>query len=440
MSAQTAALKGRKIVLGVTGSIAAYKACALCRLLIKAGAEVQVVMTEGAAKLVAPHTFMALSGHPVATDIFKDADKIGHIALSRGADLAVVAPATANTIAKLRNGMADNMLTAGLLAAQCPVVIAPAMNVNMYRNPATQENLQVLSGRGFYIMKPGEGDLACGVRAEGRMPEPEEFVSFIIGILQGGAAPERIGYDPREALPSPQAPLEIGQTRLLPGASGAGLKVVITAGPTVEALDPVRFLTNRSSGKMGFALAEAARARGAKVTLISGPVALPSPAGITRVDVRSALEMLQAVENSLDGCDVFIGCAAVADYRADHIASEKISKRDHGDELTIKFVRNPDIVATVGKLEHGRPFTVGFAAETENGEAHAKAKLASKNLDLIAMNYVKGGDQGFQSDCNELFVYDRDGLEAHLPLQSKQVLAGELADLIFTKYRNAKKD
>ena len=431
-------LKNKKIILGITGSIAAYKACVLCRLLIKNGADVQVVMTPSACKLVGRDTLAALSGHPVPCDIFEDAGKIGHIAISKDADIAVVAPATAQTIAKLAHGFADNMLTAGLLAATCPIAIAPAMNVNMFRNQATQENLRILSRRGYYVMRPASGSLACGDTGEGRMPEPEDIMGFILSILNGSHA-QRIGFEGREALPSPKSPAELGQTRLLPRASGAGLKVIVTAGPTAEAIDPVRFITNRSSGRMGYAIAKAARERGASVVLISGPTALEAPEGVTRINVRSALDMLQAVEDNLAGCSVFIGCAAVSDYRCENIADQKISGREKGQTMTLKLVKNPDIAATVGKLEHGRPFTVGFAAETINGEEHAKAKLEEKNLDMIAMNYVNSTTQGFGSGSNELFVYDRDGLAAHLPLQSKQALAGELCDMIFTKAAGVEK-
>ncbi len=428
-------LKNRKIILGITGSIAAYKACTLCRMLVKQGAEVHVVMTSSSCKLVAPATLEALSGHPVPVDIFEDADKIGHIALAGHADLAVIAPASANTIAKMAAGFADNMLTAAVLACTCKTVVVPAMNTHMLHNPATVENIETLKRRGMLIMQPATGDLACGVNADGRMPEPGEILNYIIKILNSNVSPEGITYVPQDLLPTPERPAMLTQTKLLGKASGAGLKVVITAGPTVEDLDPVRFITNRSSGKMGFALGAAAKALGAQVVLIAGPVKLDTPNGITRINVRSALEMLHAVEDNLKECDVFIGCAAVADYRADHIETQKISKRDHRDGLTIKLVRNPDIVATVGKLENNRPFTVGFAAETENGEEHAQRKLADKNLDLIALNYVQHRDIGFDSDQNELMVFDRDGIAARYGVQDKNVLAASFCDLIFERVK-----
>lgn len=305
----------------------------------------------------------------------------------------------------------------------------------MLHNPATVENIETLKRRGMLIMQPATGDLACGVNADGRMPEPGEILNYIIKILNSNVSPEGITYVPQDLLPTPERPAMLTQTKLLGKASGAGLKVVITAGPTVEDLDPVRFITNRSSGKMGFALGAAAKALGAQVVLIAGPVKLDTPNGITRINVRSALEMLHAVEDNLQECDVFIGCAAVADYRADHIETQKISKRDHRDGLTIKLVRNPDIVATVGKLENNRPFTVGFAAETENGEEHAQRKLADKNLDLIALNYVQHRDIGFDSDQNELMVFDRDGIAARYGVQDKNVLAASFCDLIFERVK-----
>lgn len=423
-------IKGRKIILGITGSIAAYKACSLCRLLIKAGADVHVLMTESACKLVGPASLEALSGHSVGIDIFNTPDKISHISVVNKADLMVIAPASANTIAKLSSGLADNMLTAATLACTCKILVAPAMNTNMFHNQATTENLQTLSRRGMIIMQPGNGDLACGVKADGRMPEPEEIFSLIVSLLNQNIS-EQIGYSADEMLPPPSDPLQLSATKLLPKASGAGLRVIVTAGPTVEDLDPVRFISNKSSGKMGFAIANAARKRGAEVTLITGPVNLETPFGVKRINVRSAVDMLQAVEKEIDGSQIFISCAAVADFRAEKIASQKISKRSDEEYLTLKLVKNPDIVSIIGHLEKNRPFTVGFAAETQNGEEHATAKLTRKNLDLIALNYVQHSSQGFDSDLNELRIYDRDGEVAHFPVQNKKILADELMNLIF---------
>ncbi|MBO5566912.1 MAG: bifunctional phosphopantothenoylcysteine decarboxylase/phosphopantothenate--cysteine ligase CoaBC [Succinivibrio sp.] len=427
MSAQ---LTNRNILLGITGGIAAYKSCTLCRLLIKNGANVRVVMTPSATKFVSTTTFAALSGAPVAVDTFDKADSISHIALANDIDLMVVAPATANTIAKFAQGLADNMLTNAFIATTAPVLIAPAMNVNMYRNLATQANLNTLRQRGIYIIEPDSGDLACGTKGEGRMPEPEDIYNYIVRLLSRNL--QRLNYANNSILPKPEAPLELGQSKLLPKADGASLKVLITAGPTVEAIDPVRFISNRSSGKMAFALAEAAKAHGAEVVIVSGPVDRETPAGVRRINVQTANEMLQAVENEIGKIDIAIGCAAVADYKVANSADKKITKEDSGDELTLKLVRNPDIIATVGKLEVNRPYTVGFAAETNDGEEHARNKLNKKNLDLIVLNNVLQKGIGFGSDDNEVSVYDRDGLVAHLDLQPKRAIADKLIELIFT--------
>lgn len=419
-------LQNRNIILGVSGGIAAYKACALCRLLVTHGAKVKVVMTKAATQLVTPATFAALSGEKVHADLFDSPEEISHITLGAHADLLVIAPSTANTIAKLAAGLADDMLSATALAAACPIVVVPAMNTRMYHNAATQDNIATLIRRGIYVLKPAQGDLACGEEGEGRMPEPEDIFEFICALL----GHPRLGYDGRTLLPPPTAPLEIGQTKLLPRAFGAGSKILITAGPTVEALDPVRFLSNRSSGKMGYALAAAARERGAEVVLISGPVAELTPPGVTRVDVKTAQEMLQAVESYLPGTQIVIGCAAVSDYRAAQISSEKISKGSE-DELTLHLIKNPDIIAAVGRRESERPYTVGFAAETQFGPEHARLKLEQKHLDLIVLNDVSAEDSGIESDFNEVTVFDAQGEVAHLSKQSKRVIADQLIELIF---------
>ncbi|MBO6258257.1 MAG: bifunctional phosphopantothenoylcysteine decarboxylase/phosphopantothenate--cysteine ligase CoaBC [Succinivibrio sp.] len=431
----TAKLKDRSIVLAVTGGIAAYKACTLCRLLVKEGAQVKVLMTENATKLVTAQTFAALSGNPVGVDLFAEPEKIAHIAAAASADLVVVAPATANTIAKICSGMADNIVTSSILASTAPIVLAPAMNSHMYENLATQENLATLRRRGYFIMSPGEGELACRTSGAGRMPEPEDILDFICRLLNSGHF-ARIGYETNTMLEAPEKPLELGQTRLLPKADGAGLRFVITAGPTAEAIDPVRIITNRSSGKMGYALARVARAHGAEVILISGPVSLPTPAGVKRIDVTTATQMLQAVENEISKADVFIGCAAVSDYRPERMSPNKITKEEEGDNLVIRLVKNPDIIATVGRLDHNRPFTVGFAAETNDGKEHAKAKLLRKNLDLIVLNDVSKPDIGLESDENEVSVFDKEGEIAHLPRNSKLVIAENLISLILHEVRN----
>ncbi len=423
-------LQGRKIVLGVTGGIAAYKACTICRLLIKMGADVQVVMTPSATKLVGAATFEALSGKPVGIDIFSETRKISHISVVKNADLYVIAPATANTIAKFASGIADNLLTGAFLAATCPILVAPAMNVNMYRNIATQDNIKTLLSRGIYVLTPDVGELACGVNAEGRLPEPEEICEYICSLLN-----DRIAFQENKILPKPKKPLELGQTKLLPKANACGINVLITAGPTVEDLDPVRFISNRSSGKMGYALAKAWKDSGANVTLISGPVNLPVPSGIRRVDVRSTGQMLTAVDSLVSNHDIFIGCAAVADYRAASISKDKIKKQDNVDELTLKLVKNPDIIATVGNRSKDRPFTVGFAAETSHTEENARRKLNSKNLDLIILNDVSKPQIGFDSNENEVTIFDKEGKVAHFEHQPKALLAEALVDLIVNAYK-----
>lgn len=427
-----AKLQGRKILLGVSGGIAAYKACTLCRLLVKLGASVHVIMTPAATKLVGKTTFEALSGHPVGVDIFSEANRISHISLARDADLMVIAPATANTIAKITSGLADNLLSATFLAATCPILVAPAMNVNMYRNKATQANLKTLKDRGIYVINPGVGDLACGVSAEGRLPEPEEICDVICSILS-----DRITFKEDPLLPKPQPPLGLVQTKLLPAADGAGLKILITAGPTVEDLDPVRFISNRSSGKMGYALAEACKATGAEVTLISGPVNLQAPAGIKCIKVRSAQQMLTAVDSEVAGQNIFIGAAAVADYRSEQIAADKIKKQNDVDKLCLHLIKNPDIIASVGMREINRPFTVGFAAETSNLEKNAQDKLIRKHLDLIVLNNVASSKVGFDSNDNEVTVFDKDGKIAYFAKESKTVIAQRLVSLIIQIYKTS---
>ncbi|MDY5733417.1 MAG: bifunctional phosphopantothenoylcysteine decarboxylase/phosphopantothenate--cysteine ligase CoaBC [Succinivibrio sp.] len=432
-------LKNRKIILGVTGGIAAYKSCTLCRLLIKAGADVYVCMTPAATKLVGKDTFEALTGHKVAIDIFDEAKDISHVGLAKDADLFLVAPATANTIANIAGGFADNMLTATLLASTCPVVVAPAMNTNMYNNIATQTNLSTLVNRGIYVLTPNEGELACGIVGTGRMKEPEEIFSDVCSILSNRIA--YINHHPQlgleqEKLPAPQKPLELTQTRLLPKSLGVGLKVIITAGPTEEQIDPVRYISNNSSGKMGYALAQVAAYLGADVTLISGPTNLQTPFGVKRIDVKSAVQMLHAVESYVTQADIMIGCAAVADYRVENPSPIKIKKKDDENSITLKLIKNPDIVATVGHRQSHRPFTVGFAAETNNFEQNAKDKLVKKNLDLIILNDVSNKSIGFNSDENEVKIFDRDGQLAHFDKQSKQVIAQLIMELIFKTVRN----
>ncbi|HSF79091.1 MAG TPA: bifunctional phosphopantothenoylcysteine decarboxylase/phosphopantothenate--cysteine ligase CoaBC [Steroidobacteraceae bacterium] len=367
-----------RILLGVTGGIAAYKSPDLVRRLRERGAEVQVVMTEGARQFVTPLTFQAVSGREVRDSLW-DANAeaaMGHIELARWADAVLIAPATAEFIAKLAQGRADDLLTTLCLATASPVSVAPAMNQQMWANAATQSNISTLRGRGVVVLGPGSGDQACGETGEGRMLEPEELAVAVLESLSGAR------------------PL-------------AGCKVVVTAGPTRERIDPVRFISNRSSGKMGYAVAQAAREAGAEVILVSGPVALAAPAGVTRVNVESAREMLAAVQSALEGADIYIGAAAIADYEPASVSAQKIKKSS--DTMTLSLVKAPDILASVAALER-RPFVVGFAAETQDVEQNARAKLEGKRLDMIAANRV-GDGIAFDQDENSLLLLWQGGRE-----------------------------
>jgi len=373
--------KAKRIVLGLTAGIAAYKAAELARLLAKQGVDVQVAMTEGACHFITPTTMQALSGKPVLTSQWDESGNgMAHINLSRTADAIVIAPATADFIAKLAHGIADDLLSTLCLARNCPLLIAPAMNRQMWENPATQRNIAQLKLDGVIIMGPDSGLQACGEEGLGRMLEAEELARTIIS-----------GFKPR----------------LL-----AGVNVLLTAGPTYEAIDAVRGITNRSSGKMGYAVAQAAQELGAEVTLISGPVALQAPQGVTLVRVESALQMFDAVKKQVGDCDIFIGVAAVADYRVAQASAQKIKKS--ADSLTLELVPNPDILAYVAALPQP-PFCVGFAAESENLEAYAAQKRAAKNLPLLAANLAQ---EAIGADDNELILFDDAG-EHLLPRADK---------------------
>lgn len=388
-------LLGKKILLGISGGIAAYKCPELIRQLKKQGAEVRVVLTQSARQFVTPLTLQAVSGHSVNHQLF-DAQaelSMSHIALAKWADLILIAPATANIIAKLTYGIADDLLTTLCLATDVPIAIAPAMNQQMYHAQITQENLTCLSAReNFIIWGPAQGEQACGDIGPGRMIEPADLVEHIKQFW-------------------------------ISTSIAKDLHIVLTAGPTQEAIDPVRYLTNYSSGKMGFALARAAIKFGAKVTLITGPVTLPTPNGVTRIDVISALEMQSVVMEHIANSDIFIGCAAVADYRPANIALQKIKKK--GDEMQLLLVKNPDIVASVANLAHDRPFVVGFAAETQDVEKYARQKLMDKNLDLICANDVSLPEQGFNTDSNAVTMYGKD-FQKTLPVMDKQILAEKI--------------
>ncbi|MDD4916032.1 MAG: bifunctional phosphopantothenoylcysteine decarboxylase/phosphopantothenate--cysteine ligase CoaBC [Methylococcales bacterium] len=386
----------KKILLGVCGGVAAYKSAELVRLLKKRGADVRVVMTGSALQFVTPLTFQALSGHPVHTTLLDAGQEqaMSHIHLARWADILVIAPVTANTLAKLANGLADDLLSTLYLAAECPVLIAPAMNQAMWRKAVTCENAARLQRHGVEFIGPEAGEQACGELGLGRMAEPETICARLLAGLQPGLL--------------------------------QGVRITITAGPTREPLDPVRFISNRSSGKMGYALALAAIDAGADVTLISGPVCLPAPAGSRLVMVETAQQMYDAVMAGIAQAEIFIGAAAVADYRPVQAQARKIKKGS--DAGSIELQKNPDIIASVASLL-SRPFTVGFAAETDDLEAYAIGKLRSKNLHMIAANRVGGMEGGFDSDRNALQVFWPDGRQT-LSMTDKPHLARQLLELI----------
>lgn len=395
-------LSGKKIVLGVSGGIAAYKTPELVRRLRERGAEVRVVMTEAAKAFITPLSLQAVSGNPVSDSLLDPAAEaaMGHIELGKWADLVILAPATADLIARITAGMANDLVSTICLATPSPVAVVPAMNQQMYRATATQHNLETLASRGLLIWGPDSGSQACGDVGPGRMLDP-------LTIVEMAAQHFSVIKDLQH------------------------LNVMITAGPTRERLDPVRYITNDSSGKMGYAIAAAAAARGANVTLISGPVSLPTPAWVKRVDVTTALEMEAAVQQHVQTQQIFVGCAAVADYRAATVADEKIKKQ--GDEITIKMIKNPDIVAGVAALLTHRPYVVGFAAETNNVEEYAQQKRLSKNLDLICANDVSQAGQGFNSENNALHLFWQDG-DKVLPLERKELLGHLLLNEIVTRY------
>ena len=395
-------LAGKKIVLGVSGGIAAYKAPELVRRLRERGADVRVAITEGGKAFITPLSLQAVSGYPVSDSLLDPAAEaaMGHIELGKWADLVILAPATADLIARVAAGMANDLVSTICLATPAPVAVVPAMNQQMYRNAATQHNLEMLASRGLFIWGPDSGSQACGDVGPGRMLDPLTIVDMAAAHF------------------SPVNDLQ-------------HLNIMVTAGPTREPLDPVRYITNHSSGKMGFAIAAAAAKRGANVTLVSGPVSLPTPPFVQRINVTTALEMEAAVQAHAQRQQIFIGCAAVADYRAETISDAKIKKQ--GDELTLKMVKNPDIVAGVAALKNHRPYVVGFAAETNNVEEYARQKRTRKNLDLICANDVSLSTQGFNSDSNALHLFWQDG-DKVLPLERKELLGQHLLDEIVTRY------
>jgi phosphopantothenoylcysteine decarboxylase/phosphopantothenate--cysteine ligase len=394
-------LSGKHILLGVTGGIAAYKSAELVRQLRALRARVRVVMTAGAQEFITPLTLQALSGNPVCSELLDpDAEAaMGHIELARWADVLLVAPATADFIARLQQGRADDLLTAVALACDAPVAVAPAMNRAMWENPATQANVATLKARGIHVFGPAQGEQACGEVGPGRLLEPDELVTALAGLFETGAL--------------------------------SGYRVLVTAGPTREAIDPVRYISNHSSGRMGFAVAQAASEAGAEVVLVAGPVSLETPERVTRIDVVSAGDMQHVVLDQVADCDIFIAVAAVADYRPDVVAPHKLKKS--AGQMTLTLTRNPDILAGVAALPQA-PFTVGFAAETDALEENARAKRVAKSVDMIAANRV-GEGAGFDAPDNALQVYWQGG-EQLLPLADKAKLARQLVALIAQRFHD----
>lgn len=388
-------LAGSKIVLGITGGIAAYKAAGLTRLLVKQGAAVKVIMTAHAREFITPLTLQTLSGQPVYSDMFApwQEDGLAHISLADYADILVIAPATANSIGKIAGGLADDLLTTTVMATKAPVLLCPAMNANMLAQASVQENIEKLAARGFYLLAPAYGELACKAAGAGRLPEIEDIVEEIETILTAKDL--------------------------------TGEKILVTAGPTREPLDPVRFITNYSSGKMGYALAIAAKRRGAEVTLVSGPSTLPMPRGVKCIGVSTAVEMRDAVLENYQQSTVVIKAAAVADYRPAVLAENKIKKRD--DTLLLKLERNPDIIAELGKNK-GKRILIGFAMESENLVENAASKMAKKNMDYIVANLVTKKGAGFQGDTNIVTIMGRDGVIEELPLLDKMQVADRILD------------
>ncbi len=391
-------LKGKHIILGITGSIAAYKAAVLCRLLVREGAEVRVVMTPLAKQFITPLTMATLSKHPILVEFFnpENGEWNSHVSLGEWADCLLIAPATANTLAKMVHGIADNLLLTTYLSARSAVAVAPAMDLDMYAHPATQRNLDELRSRGVAVVEPAEGELASGLSGKGRMSEPEDIVRFVDALLS----------EKKKSL--------------------SGKRYVVTAGATIEAIDPVRFISNHSTGKMGYAIASALAARGASVTLVSGRTTLPVPAGVERLDVLSADEMYRATVEAFADADGAVMCAAVADYTPAEVADRKLKKSD--DDMVIRLRRTRDIAAELGRTKGGR-ILVGFALETDNEAANAADKLRRKNFDFVVLNSLRDAGAGFRGDTNKITLIDHAG-EEPLPLMSKSEAAERIVDKI----------
>ncbi len=388
-------LKGKHIIVGVTGSIAAYKAAALVRLLVKQGAEVRVIMTPLAKEFITPLTMATLSKHPILVEFFnpENGEWNSHVSLGEWADALLIAPATANTIAAMAGGIANNLLLTTYLSARCPVMVAPAMDLDMYAHPATQRNIEALRQVGNHIIEPSEGELASGLSGKGRMAEPEDIAAFVEGFFQKKKSLE-------------------------------GKRVLVTAGATVEPIDPVRFISNHSTGRMGCAIARELSDRGAEVVLVCGRMSVAVPSGVEVVKAGSAEEMHRAAMELFNGCDAGVMCAAVADYTPAEVASSKIKKE--GEDMSVVLRKTPDIAASLGAVKGGR-LLVGFALETDNGEANASAKLAKKNLDFIVLNGV-GEGVGFASETNKITIIDNRGGKREYPLKGKDSVAVDVVD------------
>ena len=390
-------LQGKNIVLGISGGIAAYKSVELLRLLTKQDSQVRVVMTESATEFVGPLTFAALSGKPVSTSLFRGGDEadIKHIEWAREADAVIIAPATANIVGKIANGIADDALSTFVTAVTSPVIICPSMNSNMYLSPAVQRNLRILKSDGFHVLSPGEGDLACGTTGPGRLPDPSDILDRLMAYLTANDLAEK--------------------------------RVLVSAGPTHEAIDPVRFISNPSSGKMGYAIARAAEYRGAEVVLVAGPTNLEDPINVNTIKVQTAEEMANAVFEHMEIADIIIKAAAVSDYRPSHQADRKIKKDK--DEMVLTLRKNTDILKALGEKKESR-ILVGFAAETEDLEQNATQKLREKNLDIIAGNLVGRPDSGFEADTNTVTLFFRDGAKEVLDTMEKDAVAHILLDRV----------
>ncbi len=395
-------LNGKHILLGVTGGIAVYKSVELLRILKKAGAQVDVAMTDAALRFVGKTTFEVLSENPVITDLWEDSHgSVAHIDVAARCDAAVIAPATANCIAKLAHGLADDALTTTFLAVTAPVMVCPAMNTHMYENIRVQRNLDSLEQDGIHILDPDTGSLACKTTGPGRLPDPRLIADRIEHMLT-----------PKDF---------------------AGKQVLVSAGPTLEPIDPVRYVSNHSSGKMGYAIARAAEMRGASVTLVTGPVSLDPPVGVEAIPVQTCHDMADTMLSKMDDAEIIIQVAAVADFRPDRQESLKIKKQSDQDGMTLTLVQNPDILRSMGERKRPDQFLVGFAAETHDLSANAVKKIKKKNLDMIAANIVGGKDTGFQADTNEMTVFFKDGPQTDIPLMDKPAVAQKLLDIILAR-------